>query len=102
MCWEIITFVFGVLKAIGNLIEGILGVIVGSVITIFYGSYNNFKKRIKKHISLKKDIDQLIPYPPINLIFCPEEMYNNILQLLKCRFPFSFLLFLTYFSSFSY
>lgn len=89
MCWEIITFVLGVLKAIGNLIEGILGVIVGSVITIFYGSYNNFKKRIKKHISLKKDIDQLIPYPPINLIFCPEEMYNNILHLLKCYYFFS-------------
>nr|WP_302579087.1 hypothetical protein [Methanobrevibacter arboriphilus] len=95
MFWEIITVIWGTLATICSfiwgilsVIEGILGVIIGSVITIFYGSYTNFNKRIKKHLSLKKDIEQLKPYPPINLIFCPEEMYNDILHLFEGYYYF--------------
>lgn len=67
---------------------GIFGVIIGAILTFFGQSFANFKNNIKKHISLKKDIEQLESYPPLNHIMCDEKMYNDILNLLKYYYFF--------------
>lgn len=67
---------------------GIFGVIIGAILTFFERSFTDFKNKIKKHISLKKDIEQLESYPPLNHKMCNNKMYNEILNLLKYYYFF--------------
>lgn len=71
-----------------EIVAAFIGVIFGALLTFFGKSFNDFKNRIKKHISLKKDIEQLKQFPPLNHVLCDNKMYNEILNLLEYYYFF--------------